>query len=131
MKLLLGEQLAPHWHWGFNLFYEQETGGARATELGVSQAVSYSPLDSRLSVGVEMNFEHTTERGSRGDPAIEFLIGQVFSGGLLPEHISTLCRPLVRRKIHRAWKLSLCSVSRSALGRKARKVGAPLSARFR
>ena len=75
LKLLLGEQLAPRWHWGFNLFYEQETGGARATELGFSQAVSYSAIDSKLSVGVEMNFEHTTERGSRGNPAIEFLIG--------------------------------------------------------
>jgi hypothetical protein len=75
LKLLFGEQLAPRWHWAFNLFYEQETGGLRATELGFSQAVSYSPLDGKLSVGIEMNFEHTTERGSRGDPSIEFLIG--------------------------------------------------------
>jgi hypothetical protein len=75
LKLLLGERLAPRWHWGFNLFYEQETGGARATELGFSQAVSYSAIDSKLSVGAEMNFECTTEKGSRGDPAIEFLIG--------------------------------------------------------
>lgn len=75
LKLLLGAQLAPRWHWGFNLFYEQETGGARATELGFSQAVSYSAIDSKLSVGLEMNFEHVTERGSRGHPAIEFLIG--------------------------------------------------------
>lgn len=75
LKLLLGEQLAPRWHWGFNLFYEQETGGARATEMGFSQAVSYSPIDSKLSIGVEMNFERTTEKGSRSNPAIEFLIG--------------------------------------------------------
>lgn len=75
LKLLLGEQLAPHWHWGFNLFYEQETGGPRATELGFSQALSYSAIDSKLSVGVEMKFEHVTEKGSRGRPAIEFLIG--------------------------------------------------------
>jgi hypothetical protein len=75
LKLLLGEQLAPCWHWGFNLFYEQETGGARATELGFSQAVSYSAIDSKFSVGVEMNFEHTTQKSSRGNPAIEFLIG--------------------------------------------------------
>lgn len=75
LKLLLGEQLAPRWHWGFNLFYEQETGGARATELGFSQAVSYSAIDSKISVGIEMNFEHTTEKGFRSDPAIEFLVG--------------------------------------------------------
>jgi len=75
IKLLLGEQLAPRWQWGFNLFYEQETGGGRATEWGFSQAVSYSAIDSKFSVGVEMNFEHTTERGARSNPAIEFLIG--------------------------------------------------------
>jgi len=75
LRLLLGEELAPRWHWGFNLFYEQETGGARATALGFSQAASYSAIDSKLGIGVEMNFEHTTERGSRGDPAFEFLIG--------------------------------------------------------
>ena len=75
VKLLLGEQLAPRWHWGLNLFFEQETGGRRATEWGISQAVSYSALDSKFSVGVETNFEHTTERGSRGRPEIEFLIG--------------------------------------------------------
>jgi hypothetical protein len=75
VKLLLGEQLAPKWHWGLNLFYEQEAGGPRTTEWGVSQAVAYSLLDSRLSVGLEMNFERTTERKSRGEPEIEFLIG--------------------------------------------------------
>ena len=75
LKLLLGEQLAPRWQWGCNLFYEQETGGARATEWGFSQAVGYSPLGSKFSVGLEMKFEETNERGSRGDPEIEFLIG--------------------------------------------------------
>lgn len=75
VKLLLGEQLAPRWIWGFNLFYEQETGGGRTTEWGASQAVSYSVLDSQLSVGIEMNFENTTERRSRGHPEIEYLVG--------------------------------------------------------
>ena len=51
VKLLLGEQLAPRWQWGFNLFFEQETGGARATEWGFSQAVGYSPRESKFSVG--------------------------------------------------------------------------------
>jgi hypothetical protein len=27
LKLLLGEELAPRWHWGFNGVYEQEVGG--------------------------------------------------------------------------------------------------------
>ena len=75
VKVLLGEQLAPRWQWGCNVFHEQETGGARGTEWGFSQAVGYSPLDSRFSIGLEAKFEHTTERGSRADAEIEFLIG--------------------------------------------------------
>jgi hypothetical protein len=75
IKLLLGEQLAPHWQWGFNLFYEQETGRGRATKWGFSQAAGYSLRESPVSVGLEMNFECTTERRSRGDPEIEFLLG--------------------------------------------------------
>jgi hypothetical protein len=74
-KLLLGEQLAPRWHWGFNLFLERETGGDRKTEWGFTQAVSYTVVDGKLSVGLEMNYENTTAKGSRGKPENEFLIG--------------------------------------------------------
>lgn len=75
LKLLLGQELAPRWHWGFNVFYEQEINGVRTTETGFSQAVSYTAVDSKISIGAEMNFERTTKKGSRGDPEIEFLIG--------------------------------------------------------
>ena len=74
-KLLLGEQLAPRWHWGFNLFFERETGGDRTTEWGFSQAVSYTVIDSKLGVGLEMNYENTTVKGSREKSENEFLIG--------------------------------------------------------
>ena len=47
----------------------------RTTEAGFSQAVSYTAIDSKLSVGAEMNFERTTEKGLRGEPELEFLIG--------------------------------------------------------
>jgi hypothetical protein len=43
--------------------------------VGFSQAVGYSPRESKFSIGLEMNFERTSERGSRGNPEIEFLIG--------------------------------------------------------
>lgn len=75
VKLLLGEDLAPRWHWGLNAAWEQEVGGSRATELAVSQGVSYSLIDQRLGAGVEMVFRHETANGSRGDPGISFLIG--------------------------------------------------------
>src|SRR6266542_1187970 len=57
LKLLFGEKLAPRWHWGFNVFYEQEVGGGRGSEMGLSQAISYTVLDERLSLGLEMNLE--------------------------------------------------------------------------
>jgi hypothetical protein len=75
VKLLLGDEIAPRWHWGFNLFYEQQVGGGRESEMGFSQALSYSLVDQRLSVGVEMQLERTSEPNLDGKPAVEFLIG--------------------------------------------------------
>ncbi|MBI3877253.1 MAG: hypothetical protein HY300_15070, partial [Verrucomicrobia bacterium] len=56
LKLLLGEEIAPRWHWGFNAIYEQDVGGARTTEMAFSQGLSYTVQDERLSMGVEMKF---------------------------------------------------------------------------
>jgi len=75
LKLLLGEDFGPRWHWGFNLFYEQEVGGGRESEMGLSQAISYTLIDQKLSVGLEMNLERTSGPNLQGNPATEFLIG--------------------------------------------------------
>ncbi len=75
VKLLLGEEIAARWHWGFNLFYEQEVGGGRKSESGFSQAISYSAVDEKLSVGLETNLERTSGPNFDGKPAVEFLIG--------------------------------------------------------
>jgi hypothetical protein len=75
IKLLLGEQLAPRWHWGLNAVWEQEVGQARATELALSQGVSYTAIDEKLSVGLEMVFKHETEKSSRDEPELKFLLG--------------------------------------------------------
>lgn len=74
-KLLLGEQLAPRWHWGLNVAYEQEIGGSRTTEWQVNQGISYTVIDNVLSVGMEMKYVDESERGSRGEPERKFLIG--------------------------------------------------------
>jgi hypothetical protein len=74
-KLLLGQQLAPRLHWGLNVAYEQEIGGARTTEWQVNQGISYSVIDGVLGVGVEMKYVDESERGSRGKPERKFLIG--------------------------------------------------------
>lgn len=75
LKLLLGEELAPRWHWGANFVWEQETGGGHATEWAASQGLSYTVVDEKLSVGVEMKLTHETVRGERNDPEIKFVVG--------------------------------------------------------
>ena len=75
LKILLGEELAPRWHWGFNGVYEQEVGGGRATEWSFTQGIGYTLRDQKLSVGAEMKFTHETAIGSRGNPEIKFLLG--------------------------------------------------------
>lgn len=73
LKLLLGDEFGPRWHWGFNYFYEKETGGTFTTETGFAQGISYTVLDDKLSIGLEMNFEYTYDNANPS--TTEFLIG--------------------------------------------------------
>ncbi len=75
VKLLLGEQLAPRWHWGLNLIFEQEAGQSRAREMAWSQGISYTMIDQKLSGGLEMRFAHETAQGSRSLPEITYMVG--------------------------------------------------------
>ena len=75
LKLLLAEELGRGWHWAINFIYEQVTGGERDRELAISTAVSYTLLDDRLSVGLEIKFENASVAGARGDSENELLIG--------------------------------------------------------
>jgi hypothetical protein len=75
VKLLLGEEIAPRWHWGLNIFYEQQVDDERGSEFGFSQAVGYTLLDERLGLGMEMKFERASAPNFDGKPAVEFLIG--------------------------------------------------------
>lgn len=86
IKLLLGEELAPRWHWGLNLIYEQEAGQSRAREIAWSQGVSYTFIDQKLSGGLEMRFAHETTQGTRSQPEITYMVGpsvqwRIFSHG--------------------------------------------------
>lgn len=75
LKLLLGAELTPRWHWGFNLIYEQEVGGGRTIEWAASQGISYTVIDEKLSAGVELKVETETEEGDRSNAPIEIDIG--------------------------------------------------------
>lgn len=74
-KLLLGEELSRSWHWGMNLIYERELDGEKAEELAVSQAFSYTLVDRKLSLGVEMKYAEETAVDHRNDPERTFLLG--------------------------------------------------------
>jgi hypothetical protein len=75
VKLLLGDDICPRWHWGFNVFYEQEVGGGRGSELGFSDAISYTIVDEKFSLGIEMKLERSSGPNLDGKPEVEFLIG--------------------------------------------------------
>lgn len=74
-KLLLGDEITPRLHWGFNAIYEQEVGGKRATEIAVSLGLSYTLVDEKLSAGLELKVESATEKGARHNAPIEVDLG--------------------------------------------------------
>ncbi|HXI83042.1 MAG TPA: hypothetical protein VNL17_03010 [Verrucomicrobiae bacterium] len=64
-NLLLGDELAPRWHWGSDLFYEQAVNGDRRTEKAVSLAVSYSVIDEKLGIGMETKLDSENDVDDR------------------------------------------------------------------
>jgi hypothetical protein len=66
-KLLLGGELAERWHWGSNLVGEFQTGGEREYEYQLTGGVSYTVVDSRLSLGGEAQFIVADVKDDRGD----------------------------------------------------------------
>lgn len=74
LNLALGEDFGPRWHWGANLFFEQQVGDDRETEHTISQALSYSVIDEKFGVGVEMELKDETDNLDRNSHLV-FLIG--------------------------------------------------------
>lgn len=75
LKLLLGGDIAPRWHWAANFVWEAETGGEREQEMQVTTGISYSLIDRRVGIGLETKFNHVTARGQRSDGDDIFLVG--------------------------------------------------------
>lgn len=78
IQLLFGEELGPRWHWGLNLFFEQQVGDDRVQEWAASQALSYTLIDRKLSAGVEMKFSSESDKDTRNNPDNRFEIGPSF-----------------------------------------------------
>ena len=62
-KLLLGTDLAPRLHWAFNAVYERECSRSLETEIALTQGLSYTVVDQKLSAGIEMQYKHQYSPG--------------------------------------------------------------------
>ena len=78
LKLLLGDELAPRWHWGVNAVAELETGGEREYEYQLTGGLSYTVIDERFSVGAEGMAIFADVKGDRGDFSQTYYVGPSF-----------------------------------------------------
>ena len=84
-RLLLGDEIAPRWHWGVNLAWEGELSGEREYEYQFSGGVSYTVVDDKFSVGVEGKALFTDVEGDRGNFNEVYLLGPSFQWKPLPQ----------------------------------------------
>ena len=75
----VGDELAPRWHWGGELFYEQQVGDDREREFAGSLALSYALIDEKLGVGIESKLtdegdkdQHNPELSLVGGPSLQW-----------------------------------------------------------
>jgi hypothetical protein len=75
LKLLLGDELSPGWHWGTNLVFEHELGGDLENVYELTAGVSRTLQDERLSLGGEFKLEFADVHADRGEFAESLLVG--------------------------------------------------------
>jgi len=75
LKLLLGDQLVPGWHWGTNLVYEHEVSGSLESEYGITAGLSHAVSDGKLALGAEVKAALIDDKDTRGDYTQELEIG--------------------------------------------------------
>jgi hypothetical protein len=83
-KLLLGGEVTSGWHWGTNLVFEHETGGAQENVYEITGGISRTLSDKRFSAGAEVKAAWADVKGDRGDFANEVLLGPSFQFRPLP-----------------------------------------------
>lgn len=74
-KLLFCEDLAPRVHWAMNFSYEREIARARNNEFVISQGLSYTLIDQKLSIGIEMQYKYENQEGGRVNGDRKFNVG--------------------------------------------------------
>jgi hypothetical protein len=65
LKLLLGDEIAPRWHMGFNIVFEHELGGVQENEYALTTGLSYTLADQRFALGAEVQLESLDHSGDR------------------------------------------------------------------
>jgi Putative MetA-pathway of phenol degradation len=76
---LLGQEIAKSIEFAANIFYDQDTGGDRETEIGFSTATSYALRGEALKVGIETSYRNTSQKGERSKSKNIFEIGPSFT----------------------------------------------------
>jgi hypothetical protein len=75
LKLLLGDTLAPRWHWGLNLVYEGETSGECENEYSATAGISYTVIDEKFAIGLEAETAIADTVHARGSFATSTFLG--------------------------------------------------------
>lgn len=65
-KILFGGELAPRYHWGWDLTYQRDMGGDNANTYETTAGLSYTLLDNRFDLGAEFKLQMDEYHGTRG-----------------------------------------------------------------
>jgi hypothetical protein len=74
LSLSVGDELAQRWHWGAELFYEQQVGDDREREYAGSVALSYTVIDEKLGVGIESKLKDEGDKDQH-NPELSLIVG--------------------------------------------------------
>ncbi len=66
-KLLLGDELAPSWHWGSNLVWERQLSDPKGNVFELTGGLSKTLMDEKFSLGGEVKVEFEDDNTDRGN----------------------------------------------------------------
>lgn len=101
-KMLFADEIGERVHWGANLVWEEETGGARERSLEVTGGQSYAVIDSKFAAGIEekLAFVNEIKNDERTSYEVALLIGP-----------SIQIRPQPQMHINVAWLVGVTQES--------------------
>jgi hypothetical protein len=85
IKLLLGDELSPGWHWGSNFVWEQTMRDSEDTELEWTFGLSRTLSDEKFSLGLETKFAWANVKYDRDNWEEDLRIGPSIQWRPLPQ----------------------------------------------